>query len=130
MVKEQTDVLNVGELTIGFTGGNDMRLRALIRYAQFLDFRIGEDGESGEGLSVDGLVNYLLSNAMDKMIKDIIKKHSFDGEDDFYDTVAGCKNGEELEVAIREKERAAAEKLHGEILAYVPIDDGQKCLSF
>ena len=98
MVKEETDMLNVGDFTFCVTGGNDMKLRALIRYAQFLDYRAQANEENGNELSVDGLVNYLLSNAMDKMIKDIIKKHSFESEDDFYDTIGECKDGEELKV--------------------------------
>lgn len=129
MGKEETDVLNVGDFTFCVTGGNDMKLRALIRYAQFLDYRAQANAEDGNELSVDGLVNYLLSNAMDKMIKDIIKKHSFESEDDFYDTIGECKDGEELKVAIQNKERLAAEKLHDEILAFVPMEDRQMKLN-
>lgn len=125
MAKEETDQINVGDFTFGLTGGNDMKLRALIRYAQFLDYRVDANPNDGNELSIDGLVNYLLSQAMDKMIKDLVKKHSFENENDFYDTVAECKDGEELKVEIVKKERNYAEKLHDEILSYVPMDEKQ-----
>ena len=95
MKKEQTDLLRAGECTFGITGSNDMMLRALMKYTMMLDTVAIQVGDE-EQLTMDGLINFLLDDAINRNIKEIIKRHGFEDRNDFYDSIATCQSGEEV----------------------------------
>lgn len=126
-MKEQTDLLSVGECCFDLTGANDMMLKAFMKYALSLDAAAGVSDES-ETLTIDGVINYLLDDALNRKIKEIIKKHGFEGLSDFYDAISSCADGEEVRAVCVEKEKESVLAMRERILEQIPLEDKQKKL--
>ena len=126
--KEETDLMGFGDCTFQITTGNEMMLSSLAKYAQYLDFRVkaGQD----EQLNLDGLVNKILSDAMERRIKELVKQYGFDNRDDFIDVMTHCADGEEVAIELANHIQIALQKEHDEILAHIPMDSNQRELPF
>lgn len=107
---------------------NERILNALCKYGMMLDFvtKAGKD----EQLSIDGLLNSLLLEAMTKRVKDLVKKHCFEDADEFIDCVGSCEDGEEVTFQIKSHEMNFFKKTHEEILSHMPVLDKQNKLPF
>lgn len=126
--KEQTDLMSFGDCTFQITTANEMMLSALSKYAQFLDYKTNPAPD--ERLNIDGLINSILSSAMERRIKELVKQYGFDGADDFIDVMTHCENGEEVSVELANHARIALQKEHDEILSHIPMDSPQRELPF
>lgn len=126
-MSDKKDNTNAGECTFALTGANDLMLRVFMKYALSLDAAAGITEES-ETLTIDGLINYLLDDALTRKTKEIIKRHGFENLSDFLDSVSACKDGAEVRSVCVDKERSAALALRDRILEQMPIDDKQKRL--
>lgn len=126
--KEQTDLMSFGDCTFQITTANEMMLSALSKYAQFLDYKT--NAAKDEQLNIDGLINSILSSAMERRIKELVKQYGFDGADDFIDVMTHCEDGEEVSVELSNHARIALQKEHDEILSHIPMDSPQRELPF
>lgn len=125
-VKENTDSMAFGDCTFQITTANEIRLKALCKYAEMLDYVTNAE----EQACVDGLINSLLEQAMVKRIGELYKKHGFDSAQDFIDQLNACKDGEEVRHEVQEAEKISYQKAHDEILSHVPIPDTQTKFDF
>ena len=82
MAREYTDTLNTGECTFQITGANDIALRVMGKYMMMLDNVASSMGGS-DLLNMDGLINFLLDDALNRNIKEIVKRHGFANSSDF-----------------------------------------------
>ena len=126
--KEQTDLMAFGDCSFQITMANERMLKSLSKYAMMLDYVTCAEGE--KLLNVEGLINSILYNGMSRMIKDMVKKHGFEDQEDFIDCMNACKDGEEVSIEIKHHECSAYQKMHDDILAHIPLDDKQKSLEF
>lgn len=126
--KEETDLMSFGDCTFQITTANEMMLSALSKYAQFLDYKT--NAAQAEQLNIDGLINSILSSAMERRIKELVKQYGFDGADDFIDVMTHCEDGEEVSVELANHARIALQKEHDEILSHIPMDSPQRELPF
>ena len=126
--KEQTDSMSFGDCTFQITMANEVMLKALSKYAMMLDYVTNAEGE--ELLNVEGVINSILYNGMSKMIKDVVKKHGFENQEEFIDCMNGCQDGEEVSIEIKHHECTAYQKLHDDILSHIPVEDKQRSLTF
>ena len=126
--KEHTDLMSFGDCTFQITTANEMMLSALSKYAQFLDYKTNPAPD--EQLNIDGLINSILSAAMERRIKELVKQYGFDGADDFIDVMTHCEDGEEVSVELSNHARIALQKEHDEILSHIPMDSPQRELPF
>lgn len=128
MMSDKKDNVNSGECTFALTGANDLMLRVFMKYALSLDSAAGVSDES-ETLTIDGVINYLLDDALTRKTKEIIKRHGFENLSDFLDSVSACKDGAEVREVCVDKERSAALAMRDRIIEQMPIDDKQKRLT-
>lgn len=126
-MRDKKDNLNAGECAFALTGANDLMLRVFMKYALSLDAAAGVFDET-ETLTIDGVINYLLDDALTRKTKEIIKRHGFENSSDFLDSVSACKDGAEVRAVCVDKERSAALAMRDRILEQIPIDDKQKRL--
>lgn len=126
-MSDKKDSLNAGECSFALTGANDMMLRVFMKYALSLDAAAGVNDE-GETLTIDGVINYLLNDALTRKTKEIIKRHGFESLSDFFDLVSACKSGADVRAVCVEMERAAALAMRDRILEQIPIEDKQMSL--
>ena len=127
MMSDKKDNVNAGECTFALTGANDLILRVFMKYALSLDSAAGVSDES-ETLTIDGVINYLLDDALTRKTKEIIKLHGFENLSDFLDSVSACKDGAEVRAVCVDKERSAALAMRDRIIEQMPIDDKQNRL--
>lgn len=127
MMSDKKDNVNAGECAFALTGANDLMLRVFMKYALSLDSAAGVSDES-ETLTIDGVINYLLDDALTRKTKEIIKQHGFENLSDFLDSVSACKDGAEVRAVCVDKERSAALAMRDRIIEQMPIDDKQKRL--
>lgn len=127
MMSDKKDNVNAGECTFALTGANDLMLRVFMKYALSLDSAAGVSDES-ETLTIDGVINYLLDDALTRKTKEIIKRHGFENLSDFLESVSACKDGAEVREVCVDKERSAALAMRDRIIEQMPIDDKQKRL--
>lgn len=127
MMSDKKDNVNAGECAFALTGANDLMLRVFMKYALSLDSAAGVSDES-ETLTIDGVINYLLDDALTRKTKEIIKRHGFENLSDFLDSVSACKDGAEVRAVCVDKERSAALAMRDRIIEQIPIDDKQKRL--
>lgn len=120
---DDTDNMAWGDYTFKITSGNMMNLSTLCKYAQMLDFVTRAEGENQ--LNIDGVINEILNDALSKRVKALAKKHGFESDYDFSETLSACKDGEEVAHVIQESEREAYVRAHDEILAHIPYEDRQ-----
>lgn len=126
--RELTDGMPFEECSFQITTANELILNALIKYSMMLDIVTGAQGE--EQLNVDGLLNSLLNEGMNKRVKELVKRHGFEDVNDFTETLNACKDGDEALQEIKLHEQSMFQKMHDEILSHIPLDDGQKSLKF
>lgn len=115
-----------GDYTFKITVNNMLNLETLCKYALMLDWVTKAKGE--DELSIDGVINEVLNDALLKRVKELAKKHGFADAHDFTESLDGCKDGEEVAHVIREAEQMSYERTHDRILMHVPMDDRQKKL--
>lgn len=120
---ENTDSMPFGDTSFQITTANEMMLVALIKYSQMLDFVTGAKDE--ELLNVDGLINSLIADGMNRRIKDLVKKHSFEDTQEFIDCIGACNDAEEVFGEIKQHEMQFYQKTHDEILSHIPLEDAQ-----
>lgn len=120
---ENTDSMPFGDTSFQITTANEMMLVALIKYSQMLDFVTGAKGE--EMLNVDGLINSLIADGMNRRIKDLVKKHSFEDAAEFVECLGACNDAEEVFSEIKQHEMQFYQKTHDEILSHIPLDSAQ-----
>lgn len=122
-IVDNTDGMSFGDVSFQITTANEMMLSALITYSKMLDYVTNATGD--EQLNIDGLINSLLADGMNRRIKELVKKHSFEDAKEFMDCMAECHDGEEAFGEIRQHEANFYQKTHDEILSHIPVDDGQ-----
>lgn len=115
----------IGAESVQFRVSTDnMRyLEALCKYAQMLD--LVTNAIDGERLSIDGVVNDIFSEILEKRLREIVRKHGFYDLDDAVQTLSDCADAAGVAAAVRNAEKAAYEREHSRILAHVPIEDRQ-----
>lgn len=123
---EDTGNMAWGDYTFKITVDNMLNLETLRKYALMLDFLTHAKGENE--LSIDGVVNEVLDEALSKRVKELAKKHGFADAHDFIESLDGCNDGEAVAHVIRESEQLAYERAHDRILMHVPMEDRQKKL--
>lgn len=126
-MRDKKDNLNAGQCAFALTGANDLMLRVFMKYALSLDAAAGVFDEA-ETLTIDGVINYLLDDALTRKTKEIIKRHGFENSSDFLDSVSACKDGAEVRAVCVDKERSAALAMRDRILEQIPMDDKRKRL--
>ena len=127
-VRKPTDNVEAGDCTFPITFPNEVMLRALSKYAMMLDYVTNAKEE--EQLNIDGLINSILYEGMTKRIKDLVKKHGFEDQQEFIDCMAACQDGEEVFVEVKNQEKVFYQTAHDEILAHIPMEDRQGALPF
>lgn len=123
-MSDKKDNINAGECAFALTGANDLMLRVFMKYALSLDSAAGVQDDA-ETISIDGVINYLLDDALTRKTKEIIKRHGFENLSDFLDSISACKDGAEVRAVCVDKERASALAMRDRILEQMPIDDKQ-----
>lgn len=123
---ENTDAMAFDSYSFQITSGNAVMLAALTKYAQMLDFVTNAD--ENEQLNIDGLFNSIICEGMTRRIKDLVKRHSFESQEDFIDSMTYAKDGAAVAEVIKQKEMDFYQKNHDEILSHIPIEDDQKKL--
>lgn len=123
---ENTDAMAFDSYSFQITSGNAVMLAALTKYAQMLDFITNAD--ENEQLNIDGLFNSIICEGMTRRIKDLVKRHSFESQEDFIDSMTYAKDGAAVAEVIKQKEMDFYQKNHDEILSHIPIEDDQKKL--
>lgn len=123
-MSDQKDNINAGECAFALTGANDLMLRVFMKSALSLDSAAGVQDDA-ETISIDGVINYLLDDALTRKTKEIIKRHGFENLSDFLDSISACKDGAEVRAVCVDKERASALAMRDQILEQMPIDDKQ-----
>jgi len=121
---ENTDAMAFDSYSFQITSGNAVMLAALTKYAQMLDFITNAD--ESEQLNIDGLFNSIICEGMTRRIKDLVKRHSFESQEDFIDSMTYAKDGAAVAEVIKQKEMDFYQKNHDEILSHIPIEDDQK----
>lgn len=116
------------ECTFKITGINAGMLAAFAKYAMMLDYVSHADGDNV--LSIDGIMNTLLDEALKRRIKELCKCHGFLDIEDFMEVMGECEDGEEVRARINERQHEAFKQAHDNILAHMPIDDKQCQLPF
>jgi len=119
-----------GVMSFEVTDSNNMKLRALIVYAQVLDYVVSQTEKNAETLNADAVINSLLDDITDKRIKELVKRHGFESDNEFIEVVGACRNAEEALSVIKEAEISYYKASHEHILSQVPFDDKQLKLSF
>ena len=127
MAREYTDTLNTGECTFQITGANDIALRVMGKYMTMLDNVAASMGGS-DLLNMDGLINFLLDDALNRNIKEIVKRHGFANSSDFFEAIADCKDGEEVKAVCSQRENERLIQMHEQILSQIPVEDLQQKL--
>lgn len=122
-MKNETDNMPFGECTFQITTANELMLNALTKYSMMLDYVTKATDD--ETLNIEGLINSILSEGMQRRIKELVKKHGFDDASDFIDTLSACSDGEKADIEIRNREQTFYQKTHDEILSFIPIEDKQ-----
>lgn len=122
-MRNETDNMKFGDCTFQITTANEIMLKALIKYSMWLDYVTAANED--EMLNVEGLINNIIAEGMQRRIKDLTKKHSFEDVEEFIDCMTCCSDGEEVASEIKSHELSFYRKTHDEILAYIPIEDKQ-----
>lgn len=125
--KQETEP-SFGDCTFQIMPDNEMGLASLAKYAQYLDYKTNSG--QGETLNIDGLINQLLSDGIERKIKEHVKQYGFDDKDEFMDVMIHCADGEEVAIELANHIQAKLQKEHDEILAHIPMDSPQKELPF
>lgn len=115
-----------GICSFEITETNNRKLKALINYAMMLDCVVDNE----EYLNADGLINALVDKITDSEIKALVKRHGFESENEFVETVGACADGMEVLELVHNAEKKYYKQYHLRILSQIPIDDGQKELPF
>lgn len=123
---ESTDAMSADSISFDITMANQMMLTALAHYSDMLDYVTQARDE--DKLNIDGLINSLIAEGMTKRIKDLVKRHSFDSQEEFIDVMCGCNDAEETLSEVKSHEASAYQKMHDEILSHIPVEDAQKSL--
>ena len=123
---KNTDAMAFDSYSFQITSGNAVMLAALTKYAQMLDFITNAD--ESEQLNIDGLFNSIICEGMTRRIKDLVKRHSFESQEDFIDSMTYAKDVAAVAEVIKQKEMDFYQKNHDEILSHIPIEDDQKKL--
>lgn len=126
--KEETDGMAFGDCTFKITSENEIMLSALSKYAMMLDYVTQSKDE--DSLNVEGVINSILYNGMSKMLKDLVKRHGFESQDEFIDCMNCCKDGEEVMNEVKQHECTEYQRLHDDILAHIPVEDKQAKFDF
>lgn len=126
--EEPTDNMPFGDCTFQITTANEVRLKAMSKYAMMLDYVV--DADNAEKLNIDGLINSILEEGMVKRLKELSKKHGFESPEDFVESLLACQDGEETAYEIKEQERSFYQKMHDEILSHISVEDNSKQKSF
>lgn len=124
-----------GDMTFTVTETNARKIKALSMYVRMLDDVAQECAEAERAdppglLNLDGLLNALLDDATDRRIAAITKRHGFDGACECVDLLGACRDGAEVRHIVQEAEKIYYKRAHAEILAQIPVDDGQGVLPF
>ena len=106
--KEETDLMGFGDCTFQIMPDNEAMLSSLAKFAIYLDYKT--NAGQGETLNIDGLINKLLCDAMDRKIKDYVKQYGFDDKDEFMDTMIHCADGEEVAIELANHIQAKLQK--------------------
>lgn len=121
-----TDSMVFDTYQFQITSGNAVMLSALVKYAQMLDYVTNSD--ESEQLNIDGLINSILAEGMIRRIKDLVKRHNFESQEDFIGNMTCARDGNAAQNIVHQKELEFYQKTHDEILSHIPIEDDQKCL--
>lgn len=120
---ENTDAMAFDSCQFQITSGNAVMLNALSKYYQVLDFVT--NSPENEQLNIDGVINSIMGEGMTRRIKDLVKRHCFEGSEDFIDSMQAARDGEEVASVLKQKELDFYQKTHDEILSHIPIEDDQ-----
>ena len=126
--QDDTENMAWGDYTFKITSGNMLNLSTVCKYAAMLDFVT--NAQSDALLNIDGVINEILDEALSKRVKFLAKKHGFESDFDFSESLAVCKDGKEVALVIQESERNAYERAHEAILAHIPYEDRQQTIKF
>jgi hypothetical protein len=102
---------------------NQRGLDILAKYAQMLDF-IAKPNKEDE-LSIDGVVNEILDDVIQRRLKGIVKRWGFFDVDDLLEKADDVKDGEEMFALCQNAQKDACLAEHTQILKHVPIEDRQ-----
>lgn len=130
-------VKSYGVCEFEITESNNRKLMALIVYAQMLDRIVSINSEEGtERLNIDGIINELLDDALERRIKTLKARHGFESESEFVELMVACNGTNPIVVGaqaldvVRNSERLLYKKMHRKILEQIPVEDRQMSFEF
>lgn len=127
-----------GKYTFEITVENERRIKAIMVYAGIFDLVVkcdfartqAPDDAAPESITADGVVNFILDDALGKWVKVFRGKHGFTDDDEFIDVIGACKSPEEAYDVVKRAEARYYHGMHKGILAQIPMDSAQKPLPF
>lgn len=126
-----------GEFKFEITDENEKRLKAILIYSKVFNLIVLGDYEKNPGnddepekLNDDGVINFILDDALTKWIKVLLNKHGFTDAQEFVEVIGGCESGEQVLDIIQRAEKRYYHGMYKGILAQIPLDDGQMQLPF
>ena len=123
---QESSIKPDGVCSFEITENNNRKLKALLKYAEMLDYIAQKSAQEPiDSINADGVINELLDDITDKRVKALAKKHSFEDDQDFIDCLGMCENAERAFEIIQNSERAYYRKAHAKILEQIPVDDKQ-----
>lgn len=118
-----------GEFSFDISNENEIALHALTNYMQMID-KVAKANGAIESLNVDGLINYLLEDAIKRKISEIVKRHGFEDKLDFINALSLCRKVEDVELECMRREQNRLISEHALILEQIPFQDNQRSLPF
>lgn len=127
-----------GKFEFEITADNERRLKAILVYSKVFDLIVFGDyeknpettDEAPEHLNDDGVINFVLDDALTKWIKVLQNKHGFTDAREFVDVIGGCESGEQVMDIIQRAEKRYYHGMYKGILSQIPLYDGQMQLPF
>lgn len=127
-----------GKFEFEITAENEKRLKAILVYSKVFDLIVFGDYEKSpettdkapEHLNDDGVINFVLDDALTKYVKVLQNKHGFADAQEFTDVIGACESGEQVMDIIQRAEKRYYHDMYKGILSQIPLDDGQMQLPF
>lgn len=119
--KNNTGVKDNGEFVFNITSSNFAMLMVMERYTMMLDYVTQSDETTV--LNLDGIVNYILDNYLQKHLAGLSKKHGFQNMEEFLQSLSECRDGEEVNAVVKQHEREKYQIDHDAILAQIPVHE-------
>lgn len=120
------DICAHGECCFKISIANEVLLNAIVKYAQMLDFVC--NSEADEQLNIDGVINSVLEEGLERRVKVLMARHGIKKREDFLCAMEESDDGYSASANLKAYEMDCYHEMHDEILSHIPIEDRQTSL--